>query len=447
MALETFIREYEARTPKSKALYEEARRYLPGGVAGSAAYLAPHPMYAERAEGGRLVDVDGNEYIDLLLGGFPNILGHRAPVIVEAVKQQLDHAIAPLLFNRSGVELAKKIMQHMPHIERLRFCNSGSEATQCALRVARAWTRKDKVAKIEGGFNGGHDYVLVSGGSGRIDGSPERPLPIADCAGVPRFIVENSVVLPFNSSDASVALIEEHAHELAAVIVEPMPAFGMGNIPADRNYLQALREITTRHNVVLIFDEIVTGFRLAGMGGAAKYYDVMPDLGCFGKPIGGGFPIGAFGGRADMMEKTCNPAADPDYKIFQSGTFTGNPVAMTAGLACLTELERRDYTYIDGLGERLRTEMTRVGTRRGFALQVTGMCSIFMPHFNREPIRNNRDKLKGDVARQREFCMGMIANGIYLPPMHAGAVCFAHSEADVTRILETADRVLAQMKA
>jgi len=446
MALETFLKEFERKTQQSKELYEEACKYLPGGVAGSAAFLAPHPVYVDKAEGGRLIDVDGNEYIDLLLGGFPNILGHRAHVIIDAVKEQLDRAVAPILFQKMGIELAKKISQHMPHIERVRFCNTGSEATQSALRAARAWTKKDKIAKIEGGYNGGHDYVLISGVSGKVDGPAERPLPIRDCAGVPRFVVENTVVLPFNDSEASVAIIREHGQELAAVLLEPMPAFGMGCVPAEKEYLAALREVTEEHNVVLIYDEIVTAFRLAGMGGAAAYYGVAPDLDCFGKPIGGGFPIGAFGGRTDIMEGTCNPGADPALKIFQSGTFTGNPIAMTAGLACLTELEKKDYRYIDNLGEKMRVGLQEIARTQKVAMQITGLCSVFMPHFASQPIRNNRDKIKADAARQREFCLGMIVNGVYLPPMHAGAICFAHSEEDVDHILNVAENVLKEMK-
>jgi len=427
-------------------MFEEASQYLPGGVGGSAAFLSPYPLYVDTAEGGKLIDVDGNEYIDLLLGGFPNILGHRAKPIIDAVKKQLDRAVAPILFQKQGIELAKAINRHMPHIERMRFCNTGSEATLSALRAARAWTGKEKLAKIEGGYNGGHDYVLVSGVSGKVDGTPERPLPVADCAGIPQCIVDSTVIIPFNDIDGTVAMIEEHADEVAAVLIEPIPAFGMGTVVAQKEYLEALREVTAKHNVVLIFDEIVTAFRLGGMGGAVKYYGVVPDLECFGKPIGGGFPVGAFGGRADIMEATCSPAAKPEYKIFQSGTFTGNPISMTAGLACLKELETRNYDQIDAFGEKVRTGLSKIAVEQGEQMQITGICSIFMPHFNSEPIHNNRDKIRGDFVRQREFCLGMIANGVYLPPMHAGAVCFAHTEADIDRVLAVAEKVLMEMR-
>ena len=446
MAMEQFLREFEARTQKSKEMFTEACEYLPGGVAGSAAFLAPRPLYVERAEGARLIDVDGNEYIDLLLGGFPNILGHRAQVIMDAVKAQLDRAVAPILFQRMGIELAKKIRKHMPHMERIRFCNTGSEATQNALRAARAWTKKEKIARVEGGYSGGHDYVLSSGVSGRVDGPPERPRPVADCAGIPRCILENTIIIPFNDIDSTVAIIEEHAHELAGVLIEPVAGFGMGCIPADKEYLQALRDVTRKNKVLLIYDEIVTAFRLAGMGGAAEYYGVAPDLDCVGKPIGGGFPVGGFGGSKDIMESTCSPTADPSTKIFQSGTFTGNPISMTAGLACLTALETKDYSYIDRLGEKVRGGLRDLAAKYGMEMQIAGLCSIFMPHFNSQPIRNNRDKIKGNVAKQREFCLGMIVNGVYLPPMHAGAMCFAHTEEDVNQILKIAEKVMGEMK-
>jgi len=445
MAIENFLNTLESRTKRSKELFEEAREILPGGVAGNAAFLAPRPIYVEKAQGGRIFDVDGNEYIDLLLGGFPNILGHCPKVVVDAVKQQLDTAIAPVLFTEKGIKLAKMIQKHMPYLERIRFCNTGSEATANALRAARSWTKRDKFCKIEGGYNGGHDYVLISGVSGKVDGTPEHPQPIADCAGIPQSIFKDIIIIPFNDSDAAVKIIEEYPDELAAVMLEPVAGFGMGVVPAEQPYLKALREVTEKHNIVLIFDEIVTAFRIGGMGGAAKYYGVTPDLNCFGKPIGGGFPVGAFGGRKDIMESTCNPTADPEYKIFQSGTFTGNPITATAGLACLTELESKDYSYIDNLGDKVRTTLQKLAHDAGITMQVTGICSVFMPHINSGPIKNNRDKIKGDVMKQREFCLGMIANGVYLPPMHAGAICFAHTERDVDEVLNIAEKVLHQM--
>jgi glutamate-1-semialdehyde 2,1-aminomutase len=446
MAFGKFLDLFESRTRKSRALWEEARQIMPGGVAGSAAYLEPYPLYIEKGVGAKLVDIDGNEYIDLLLGGFPNILGHSPQVVVEAVKKQLDRGTCTLLFNEIGVKLAKKMRQFMPHLEMVRFTNTGSEATMFALRAARSWTKRDKIAKPEGGYNGQHDYVLVNSISGRTAGDEERPTSIADCAGIPQFIVDNTIIFPWNDIDATVSIIKEHANELAAVILEPMQGFGMGDIPADREYLEALREITEEENIVLIYDEVVTGFRLAGTGGAVKYYGIVPDLACYGKPIGGGLPIGAYGGRRDIMDQTCNPVADPEYRIFHSGTFTGNPIVMAAGLACLEELESKDYSYVDNLAEKIRVGLRTIAGEQGFDVQITGVSSMFYVHFNSHPVRNMRDKLRDDAKKNREFSMGMIVNGVYLPPLHPGAICFAHTENDVAYILSVAEKVLKEMK-
>ena len=267
MSLQAFLNLYESRAKKSKEMYEDAKKLLPGGVSGSAGYLAPFPLYVNKAQGGKFIDVDGNEYIDFNLGGGPNILGHSPKPVMDAVKKQLDLGTCYTLFQKTGIELARKINKYMPHLEMMRFVTTGSEATQSAIRVARAWTKKDKIAKIEGGYNGQHDYVLISGISGRIAGSPERPYPAADCAGVPKFVLDNTVVLPFNNIEASVSIIKENAKDLAAVVLEPMAGFGIGAVPADKEYMEALRKVTKENNVLLIYDEVVTAFRLAGLGG------------------------------------------------------------------------------------------------------------------------------------------------------------------------------------
>lgn len=446
MSFQTILERLESRTEKSKVLWEGAKGALPGGVAGSAGYLAPRPLYLEKAVGGKLFDVDGNEYIDLLLGGFLNILGHSPGPVIKAVRDQLDKGTSFMLFQETGLALVRKLQVHLPHMERIRFANSGTESTMFAIRSARSWTKREKIAKPEGGYHGQHDYVLMSGISGRNAGPDTHPAAVADCAGIPKFIQDNTIVFPWNDIDATTSIIEANADELAAVILEPVQGFGLGAVVAEEGYLEAVREVTTRYDIVLIFDEVMNGFRIGGMGGAASYYGVSPDLACYGKVIGGGFPIGAFGGRQDIMERTLSPAASAEYKIFQSGTFTGNAVAMAAGLACLTELEKKDYLYIDNLAERIRTGLQQLAETMGYQMQVTGVGSIFYPHFNDRPVRNLRDKLRDDSEKNRDFSLGMIANGIYLPPHHAGATCFAHTEEDVDRILAVSEQVLSQMK-
>jgi len=445
MTLQDYINKYISRTKKSETIWNEAKNLLPGGVAGDAGFLAPRPIYLEKAKGGKLYDVDGNEYIDLLLGGFQNILGHSSEPVIDAVKKQLDLGTSYMLFHETGLKLVKKIQSYQPHIEMIRFANSGTEATMFALRVARSFTKKEKLAKPEGGYNGQHDSVLISG-STRNAGSDSRPEAIPESAGIPRNMLQHTVVFPWNDIEATVSIIEENANELAAVILEPLPGFGMGALSPEKGYLEAIREVTARYNILLIYDEIGIGFRIGAMNGSAKYFGVTPDLSCYGKVIGGGFPVGAFGGRKDIMEKTLGPNAMSDYKVFQSGTFTGNAITMAAGLACLEELESRDYAYIDMLTERIKTGLSNIAAETGYPIQVTGEGSIFYPHFNDNPVRTMRDKMKDNAARNRLFCMGLIANGIYMPPGHAASTCFAHTEADIDYILEVSKMILGEMR-
>jgi len=445
MTLKDYINKYVSRTKKSETIWNEAKKILPGGVAGGAGFLSPRPVYLEKAKGGKFYDVDGNEYIDLLLGGFPNILGHSPEPVINAVKKQLDLGTSYMLFHETGLKLVKKIQSYQPHIEMIRFANSGTEATMFALRVARSFTKKDKVAKPEGGYNGQHDSVLISGGT-RSAGSDSRPVAIPESAGIPRNMLEHTIVFPWNDIEATVSIIEENAGELAAVILEPLPGFGMGALSPEKGYLEAIREVTVRYNILLIYDEIGIGFRVGAMDGSARYFGVTPDLSCYGKVIGGGFPVGAFGGRKDIMEKTLGPNAESDYKVFQSGTFTGNAITMAAGLACLEELESRDYAYIDMLAERIKTGLTNIAAEKGYPIQVTGEGSIFYPHFNDNPVRTMRDKLKDNAARNQLFCMGLIANGIYMPPGHAAATCFAHTDADIDYILRISEKILGEMR-
>jgi len=450
MAVEKYLELFEKRTTKSRQHWEEAKRYLAGGVSGGAGFLRPHPVYIADAKGSKFVDIDGNEYIDLLLGGFPNILGHSPSVITEAVKKQLDHGTAVGISTELQIKLAKKINKYMPHIELVRFVNTGSEANLFACRVARSWTGKDKIAKFEGGYNGQYDEQLISGISGRTLGSADRPEPVADCAGIPKFVLDNAIILPYNNPDATVSIIKEHANELAAVLIEPVAGFGMGGIPVEKEFMKALRKITEGNNVLLIFDEVVTAFRVGGLGGAVKYYGVKPDLASFGKPVGGGMSIGAYGGRRDIMEKCVSPTVDPlqdaEYKIFQSGTFTGNPITMTAGLACLTELAGKDYSYIDNLAEKVRVGLRRIAAEQGFAVQITGMASMFCVHFTSYPISDQRTHNKADKAKNYEFSLGMIVNGVWLAPMHTAAICFAHTAKEIDYILNVAESVLKEMK-
>ncbi|MBI2962142.1 MAG: aspartate aminotransferase family protein [Deltaproteobacteria bacterium] len=445
---EGFVRAYRERTPRSQQLWEAARRVLPGGVSGNAKFFKPHPIYVESASGSRVVDVDGNVYIDLLAGAGSAILGHGPPAVTRAVAAQLGQAISPIFATELEIRLARTVGIHMRYMEMVRFVSSGSEATFLLARVARAFTGRERIAKFEGNYHGQHDFGLT-GAFVAGAGSDHRPEPIAGCAGTERSSLERLLLLPYNDP-AALDIIREHADELAAVFIEPVAGFGIGAIPADRDWLAALRELTAEKGILLVFDEIVTGFRL-GLGGASAAFGVQPDLGAIGKIVGGGFPIGGFGGRRDIMEKVVTPTKEPSdvkEKIFASGTFSGNPIGMAAGLAMIAELERGDfYDTLARRGERLRAGLREAGLREGIEVQATGIGSIFHVHFASEPIRDKRSAMRADPVRQYAFSIGMISKGVLLPPAHPGFLSTAHGDADVDEILRVAADVLAEMAA
>ena len=444
-AWELFEEQYRSRTSRSRELFEEAREHLAGGVPGNAGYREPYPLYVREAKGTTIVDVDGNEYIDLLIGGGPHLLGHSPPAVMNAVRRQLDRGTSTIAPHEASVALARKIKQHVPGMERLRFVHTGSEAVHFALRTARAFTGREKVGKFEGNFHGGYDNVLVSGT--RIGGPEERPDPVAECAGIPSGILADTVVLPYNSTDAAVALIERHAGELAAVVVEPVGGTWLGGVAAEPGFLPALREVTAEHGIVLIFDEVITGFRL-GLAGGAGLYGVTPDLTALAKAIGGGFPLGAFGGRADIMDAVVSPAApDPRGKIFHSGTYQSNLVSATAGLAMLAELEKPGvHDHLDRLADRLKSGLTELGHEFGFDLQAIGVGSIVGVYFGAAPIRSIRDVIASDRVKAATFYFGLVANGVYITPYHLAFTNAAQSDEHIESVLETAGEVLRQMR-
>lgn len=440
---------YAQRTPKSKQLYEEARAYLAGGVGGRAKFIKPHPLYLKQSYGCRVVDVDDNIYLDVIMGGGPNLLGHNPPTVIEAAKKQFDVATQVLFATPLEVELAKKIRQHMPHLELLRFANSGSEAARHTIKVARAFTGREKIAKFEGGFHGSDDSFLVSCMSPEMCGPDDAPEPVCDYAGLASAVLDQTLVLPFNKTDTCVALLRKHAHELAALILEPVAATPGGGVVIDKAFLEAMREETAKAGIILIYDEIVTGFRLA-LGGAAARFGVPPDLAAIGKSIAGGIPIAAFGGKQEIMEAVVTPTGDTSdhqTKIFQSGTFTANPVAMAAGLAMLSELERSDpYPHLEAIGERLRAGLRETFSRHGLPAQVNGIGSIFNFIFSEHPVITRRDVLRSNTALHADVCMGLIANGVLQPIRHAGFLSAAHQTSDIDEYINRIDTVFRSMK-
>jgi glutamate-1-semialdehyde 2,1-aminomutase len=436
---------YRTRTTASKKLSDSASKYLPGGVAANGKYLPPYPIYMIGGHGAEMVDIDGNKYIDLLMGAGVHILGHSPEMVLRAVHQQLDIGVHYYLPAEAEVKLAEKVCQVMPSAEMVRFLNSGSESTLMALRAARAYRKRSKIIKFEGNFHGQHDTVLVS--TLAVEGDPFKPQPHLDSAGIPENVKENLFILPFNDLEIAVEEIRKHADELGGVIVEPVSAFGLGVVPADLEFLKALREVTTETGIPLIFDEVVTNFRLA-LGGAMEFFGIQPDLVCLGKILGGGFAIGGFGGKREIMDKVVTPKVglwDLSEQIFQSGCFSGNPVSMVAGLAVLEELEKgKAYPYINGLTDTLCKDMNEIGNRLGIPLIASHVASIFQFHFTDTPIKNKRDANKANKKAANIFHLGLRAHGI-MASAHPLFMSTAHNLGHIDKILDVSETVLKEM--
>jgi glutamate-1-semialdehyde 2,1-aminomutase len=432
------------RTPRSHELRREAEQVLAGGV--SSHFKAWQPFYVREAKGSRLVDVDGNEYVDLIMGFGPNSLGHSPDVVVDAVREATAHGTSLAIATPLEVELAQTISRLVPSMEVMRFVVSGTEATMMALRTARAFTGRQRIARFEGHYHGQHDAALVS--VAHVGGPERRPDPVPDGAGIPQGVLDDVVVLPWNEIDLVAPIVRDAADDLAAVILEPVPFSNLGGEEPDPEFLRALRELTWERGVLLVFDEVITGFRL-GIGGAAAHFGFAPDLHCFGKAVGGGFPVGVFGGRRDVMEAVVRPTpGDPHAAetIFQSGTFSGAPPAMAAGLALLGELETTDAIAVaDERAEAIRSGWRELVADVGLQAQVTGISSWLGVSFADRPIRTRRDALTADPALARAFSLGLLLGGVYLAPSHPGFTSAAHSEDDVRHVLDVSARVLAQI--
>ena len=434
------------RTPGSQELHREACEVLCGGV--SSHFKGWQPFYVREGRGSKLVDLDGNEYVDLVMGFGPNVLGHSPDVVVEAVREVIGRGTSLAIATSLEVQLAQAIARHVPSMERMRFVATGTEATMMALRASRAFTRRVKVARFEGHYHGQHDAALVS--VAHVAGPPEEPEPVPDGAGIPPGVLTETVVLPWNDTAAVERLFNAHGSALAALILEPIPFSNIGGEEPEPGFLPLLRDLTREADVLLVFDEVITGFRL-GLGGAAAYFGVAPDLHTFGKTAGGGFPIGVYGGRADVMDSVVTPKrGDPHgaETIFQSGTFSGVPPAMAAGLATIRELERSDALEVaDRRAEAIRAGWRELARELGLTVQVTGTSSMLGLSFTDRRIRSVRDSLTADRRRQLAFSLGLLANGVYLAPSHPGFTSAAHTEADVERVLEASERVLADLGA
>jgi glutamate-1-semialdehyde 2,1-aminomutase len=452
---------------QSKKLFAEALKYIPGGVNSPVrAFRAVggQPFFVNRAKGARVWDVDGNELIDYVLTWGPAILGHAHPKIIAAVKAAADHGTSFGIPNPFEVTMAKLICEMVPSVQKVRMCNSGTEACMSAIRLARGFTKRDKIIKFDGCYHGHADSLLVKAGSGALTfGHP-------DSAGVPAAFTQHTIVLPFNDADAVKAAFAANKNEIAGIIVEPVPGNAGLYLPKP-GYLEFLSKVTKANGALLIFDEVMTGFRLAP-GGAQERFGITPDLTCLGKIIGGGLPVGAFGGRADIMDLLA-----PLGPVYQAGTLSGNPLAMAAGIAALEELSssRREsahskkikkqdakskidqsgltsaatkktnvYERLEQLGAQLEGGMKDAAKSAKVPVTFNRCGSMFCAYFTAGPVWNLADAMKSDRDRFKKYFHGMLAEGIYLAPsqFESGFVSTAHTAADIGKTVQAAAKVL-----
>jgi glutamate-1-semialdehyde 2,1-aminomutase len=421
---------------RSRAIFDEARRYLPGGVDSpvrSFRGVGGDPIVVASAAGSRITDADGNEYVDYCGSWGPLILGHADPEVVEAVQRAAAKGTTYGIATEAELDLARLVCESMPAVEMLRFVNSGTEATMSALRLARAFTGRDKVLKFEGCYHGHADGLLVQAGSG------VATLSLPDSPGVPKAYAELTLVAPYNDVAALDDVFGHHGGGIAAVIIEPIAA-NMGVVPPVTGFLERLRELCSETGTLLIFDEVVTGFRV-GLGGYQGLSGIAPDLTCLGKVIGGGLPVGAYGGRRDIMELVA-----PSGPVYQAGTLSGNPLAMAAGIATLTALRRPGfYEALDAKARRLEAGLLRAASHSEVPLRLNRFASMMTAFFCASPVANYAGARRADTARFAAFFHAMLDRGVYLPPsqFEAAFVSAAHSDADIDATVAAAEESLA----
>ena len=420
---------------QSEKLFAEALRYIPGGVNSPVrAFRAVggQPFFVNRAAGSKVWDVDGNELIDYVGTWGPAILGHAHPKIISAVKAAADFGTSFGIPNPLEVKMARLICELVPSVQKVRMTNSGTEACMSAVRLARGFTQRDKIIKFDGCYHGHADSLLVKAGSGALTfGHP-------DSAGIPPAFTQHTIVLPYNDPDAVRAAFAANPDDIAGIIVEPVPGNAGLYLPRP-GYLDFLREITRANDALLIFDEVMTGFRLA-KGGAQERFEISPDVSCFGKIIGGGLPVGAFGGRAEIMDLLA-----PLGPVYQAGTLSGNPLAMAAGIAALEELQFTGaWCALEELGEQLEAGMKDAAKSAGVPMQFNVCGSMFCGYFTSEPVHNLADAMKSDRERFKRYFHGMLEAGIYLAPsqFEAGFISTAHTSADIEKTIGSALKVL-----
>jgi len=425
--------------PRSKALFEEAKRLLPGGVNSPVrAFRAVggDPPVIERASGCRLYDVDGNAYIDYVGSWGPMIVGHAHPAVVKAIQEAAGLGVSYGAPTPWETELAGMVVEAIPSIEMVRFVNSGTEATMSAIRLARGVTGRDRIVKFEGCYHGHADSLLVKAGSGAMT------FGVPDSLGVPADLARQTISLPYNDSDAVRAAFQSIGKEIACLIVEPV-AGNMGVVPPKPGFLEVLREVTAAHESLLIFDEVMTGFRL-GRGGAQALYRIRPDLTCLGKIIGGGLPVGAYGGARWIMEQVA-----PLGKVYQAGTLSGNPLAMRAGIETLHLLDDPGfYERLEARGGQLEEGLRELAAQSGIAVKCQRVGSMFTPFFTKNGVFDYQTARAADTNRYAGFFRAMLESGINLAPsqFEAGFLSDAHTAADIETTLVAAKAAFAALR-
>jgi glutamate-1-semialdehyde 2,1-aminomutase len=413
----------------SEELFNESKNYMPGGVSSPVRAYEPYPLFIKEAKGSKIYDVEGNSYIDYCLAYGPMILGHGDEKVSKKVFDAIEKGTTYGAPNENEITLAKEVINRIPCAEMVRFVNSGTEATMSAIRLARGYTGKNKIVKFEGSYHGAHDYCLVKSGSGAAT--------LPDSLGIPEDTTKNTLSVPFNDEEAIFNLIKKEGENISCIIMEVVMG-NIGCIQPKEGYLEFLRKITEENNIILIFDEVITGFRLS-KGGAQEYYDVTPDLVTLGKIIGGGYPMGAFAGKKEIMEMIA-----PNGPVYQAGTFNGNPISVNAGISTLNQLSEEFYNDLNKKGQYLRKNIGDIVEDLNLNIKPVGLGSMFQIYFNPEDVLNYEDAKNSDTGRFFKYFKELLKNNIFIPPsqFECNFISSKHSKEDLDLSLEAIEKSL-----